>query len=117
MKHLLTLHSDIDTCSLLCTLRLAAQPNQEAEQTLEERIAEIESTFDTINTPLAELKHPTKSHLEAVDSYEILPDEDLWGNQFALFRFTENPMDIKRLGGVSALLVTPRYDWCMRVKC
>ena len=32
-----------------------------------------------------------KPHLTAVDSYEVLPDADIWANAYDLFRFSERP--------------------------
>lgn len=67
------------------------------EQTPEERLASIVSTFSAIDIPLSDVKHPTKPHLQAVESFDILPDEDLWANQYALFKFADNPND-RRVG-------------------
>lgn len=68
-------------------------------QTAEERLNAILNTFPALDIPLSDLKHPTKPHLQAVESFDILPDEDLWANQYALFRFADNPNE--RLQGVS----------------
>lgn len=59
------------------------------------QIRDIKATFDHIdkNSDLASLKHPTKSDITAVESYEILPDADIWANAYDLFRFAERPGD------------------------
>lgn len=45
-----------------------------------------EETFD-----LSNIRHPTKSDLVAVDSFEFLPDADIWSNKYDLFKFSERP--------------------------
>lgn len=55
------------------------------------RAAAISATFDAAHTPLSELRHPTKKHLTAVESFDLLPDADLWANEFDLVRFGEDP--------------------------
>ncbi|GJN90224.1 hypothetical protein Rhopal_003223-T1 [Rhodotorula paludigena] len=67
------------------------------------RAAAISATFDAAHTPLSELRHPTKKHLTAVESFDLLPDADLWANEFDLVRFGEDPSsqgmnDLPRLG-------------------
>ena len=59
------------------------------------QIRDIQATFDHIdkNFDLASLKHPTKPDVTAVESYEILPDADIWANAYDLFRFAERPGD------------------------
>jgi RNA polymerase II-associated factor 1 len=47
-----------------------------------------EDTFD-----LAQLRHPTKPDVRAVESFEVLPDADVWANAYDLFRFSERPGD------------------------
>ncbi|KAK9895548.1 hypothetical protein P389DRAFT_197604 [Cystobasidium minutum MCA 4210] len=66
----------------------AAQP---VVQTPEERLNAILNTFPALDVPLSDVKHPTKPHLQAVESSDILPDQDLWANQYALFKFADNP--------------------------
>jgi RNA polymerase II-associated factor 1 len=67
-----------------------------AALTPEEQMQAIIHTFSVIEkTELSNLKHPTKPHLQAVESYDILPDEELWANQYALFKFADNPNDRK----------------------
>lgn len=48
--------------------------------------AAAEETFD-----LASLRHPEKANVTAVESYELLPDADVWANAYDLFRFQERP--------------------------
>lgn len=57
------------------------------------QIASIEGTFASCNESfhLDSLVHPLKKGLKAVDSYEILPDADIWENAYDLFRFAERP--------------------------
>ncbi|GAA5870783.1 hypothetical protein JCM8547_001707 [Rhodosporidiobolus lusitaniae] len=57
------------------------------------RARAITATFAAAHVPLADLRHPTKSHLTAVESYDLLPDSDLWANEFDLVRFGEDPGD------------------------
>jgi RNA polymerase II-associated factor 1 len=35
------------------------------------------------------LRHPTKSRLRAVATYEVIPDADVWANVYILFQFSE----------------------------
>ena len=60
---------------------------------LEAQIHSIEATFRPIDEPLilATLKHPTKTKLEAVEVFELLPDSDLWPNVYDVIRFAERP--------------------------
>lgn len=60
----------------------------------EAQIRDIEGTFpapDEEVFDLASLRHPSKPHLRAVESYEILPDAEIWANAYDLFRFAERP--------------------------
>lgn len=77
----------------------AQQAAKPVEQTLEERLQTIINTFSALDVPLSDVKHPTKPHLQAVESFDILPNEDLWGNQYSIFRFADNPHE--RRQGVS----------------
>ncbi|KAJ6565977.1 RNA polymerase II-associated [Mycena sp. CBHHK59/15] len=43
--------------------------------------APIDASFAACNDP----------NVRAVDSYELLPDKDIWANQYDLFRFSERP--------------------------
>ncbi|KAF8202390.1 RNA polymerase II-associated protein, partial [Pholiota molesta] len=45
------------------------------------------------NFSLETLQHPNKPNVTAVESYPILPDADIWANQYDLFRFSERPGD------------------------
>jgi RNA polymerase II-associated factor 1 len=40
---------------------------------------------------LTTLSHPNKTGVTAVESYEVLPDADIWANAYDLFRFSERP--------------------------
>lgn len=58
------------------------------------QILSIERTFPPANQQtidLTKLKHPTKPDVTAVETYEFLPDSDLWANMYDVFRFAERP--------------------------
>lgn len=55
------------------------------------RAAAIAATFDAAHIPLSELRHPTKRGVTAVESFDLLPDADLWANEYDLVRFGEDP--------------------------
>jgi len=58
------------------------------------QIRDIESSFAAVEDfDLSTLKHPNKPKVTAVESYEILPDADIWANAYDLFRFSERPGD------------------------
>ncbi|KIK61655.1 hypothetical protein GYMLUDRAFT_58718 [Collybiopsis luxurians FD-317 M1] len=59
----------------------------------EAQLRDIEASFAACNDSfiLEELRHPNKPNVTAVESYEILPDSDIWANQYDLFRFAERP--------------------------
>ncbi|KAF7770363.1 hypothetical protein Agabi119p4_6337 [Agaricus bisporus var. burnettii] len=59
------------------------------------QLRDIEASFTASNDTfdLSKLKHPNKPDITAVDSYPILPDADIWPNQYDLFRFSERPGD------------------------
>ncbi|ETW79031.1 hypothetical protein HETIRDRAFT_441150 [Heterobasidion irregulare TC 32-1] len=57
------------------------------------RSVELSFAAANDNFDLAALRHPTKPHLTAESSYEILPDADIWANAYDLFRFSERPGD------------------------
>lgn len=42
---------------------------------------------------LKAIKHPAKRARVAVDTLELLPDEDVWNNTYDVVRFTERPGD------------------------
>jgi RNA polymerase II-associated factor 1 len=58
----------------------------------------IENTFLAANLPLASLQHPSKKNLVAMDSWELLPDVDLWPSNLQLIRFGEDPGEEKTVG-------------------
>jgi len=57
------------------------------------QIRDIEASFPPSNEPfdLSSLKHPNKPNVVAVESYEILPDSEVWANAYDLFKFSERP--------------------------
>lgn len=57
------------------------------------QIKDIEATFPSANEnfDLSLLKHPNKPDVTAVESYEILPDSEIWANAYDLFKFSERP--------------------------
>ncbi|KAJ7656300.1 RNA polymerase II-associated protein [Mycena polygramma] len=59
----------------------------------EAQLRDIEASFAAANEDfsLAALRHPNKPDVRAVESYEVLPDKDIWANQYDLFRFSERP--------------------------
>lgn len=58
------------------------------------QIKDIEASFTALeNFDLSTLKHPNKRGVTAVESYEVLPDADIWANAYDLFRFSERPGD------------------------
>ncbi|TDL23983.1 RNA polymerase II-associated protein [Rickenella mellea] len=58
------------------------------------QIRDIEASF-AHNSPetfdLSTLKHPNNPNITAVESYEVLPDVDIWANAYDLFKFSERP--------------------------
>ncbi|KAK0446869.1 Paf1-domain-containing protein [Armillaria borealis] len=57
------------------------------------QLRDIEASFACCNEgfSLEALRHPTKPDVTAVESYEVLPDVEIWSNQYDLFRFSERP--------------------------
>ncbi|KAF7356385.1 RNA polymerase II-associated protein 1 [Mycena venus] len=57
------------------------------------QLRDIEASFAACNDDfsLETLRHPNKPNVRAVESYEVLPDKDIWANQYDLFRFSERP--------------------------
>ncbi|RDB23952.1 RNA polymerase II-associated protein 1 [Hypsizygus marmoreus] len=57
------------------------------------QLRDIEASFAACNDKfsLSTLQHPNKPGVTAVESYEVLPDADIWANQYDLFRFSERP--------------------------
>ncbi|KAI0070806.1 hypothetical protein K474DRAFT_1687312 [Panus rudis PR-1116 ss-1] len=75
---------------------VASQESKQTEAPIDvsrsAQIRDIESSFAaTENFDLASLRHPNKPNVTAVDSYEILPDAEIWANAYDLFRFSERP--------------------------
>lgn len=60
------------------------------------QIRDIEATFATSSNDsfdLSTIRHPIRKDLTAVESFEILPDAEIWANAYDLFRFSERPGD------------------------
>ena len=57
------------------------------------QLRDIEASFQACNEnfTLESLRHPNKPNVTAVESYAVLPDVDIWANQYDLFRFSERP--------------------------
>jgi hypothetical protein len=57
------------------------------------QLRDIEASFQACNENfnLESLQHPNKPNVTAVESYAVLPDVDIWANQYDLFRFSERP--------------------------
>ncbi|KAK2463597.1 hypothetical protein APHAL10511_004348 [Amanita phalloides] len=57
------------------------------------QLKDIEASFIACNETFdfSALRHPTKPDVTALESYEVLPDADIWANQYDLFRFSERP--------------------------
>ncbi|KAM0786403.1 hypothetical protein ACM66B_001869 [Microbotryomycetes sp. NB124-2] len=61
----------------------------------DERFQLIEASFQAVEQPLSALRHPSKPHLKAESSYELLPDDQVWANGLNLVRFGEDPGENK----------------------
>jgi RNA polymerase II-associated factor 1 len=59
----------------------------------EAQLRDIEASFQACNEnfSLESLQHPNKPNVTAMESYAVLPDVDIWANQYDLFRFSERP--------------------------
>ncbi|KZS94622.1 hypothetical protein SISNIDRAFT_453572 [Sistotremastrum niveocremeum HHB9708] len=59
------------------------------------QIATIEASFPPSAEPfdLSKVKYPGKPHLKPVESWDILPDAEIWANSYDLFKFSERPGD------------------------
>ncbi len=57
------------------------------------QIKDIEASFRVSGEKfdLSSLKHPNKPNVAAVESYEVLPDIEIWANEYDLFRFSQRP--------------------------
>ncbi|KAM0755951.1 hypothetical protein T439DRAFT_320650 [Meredithblackwellia eburnea MCA 4105] len=67
-------------------------PNKPAiELTRQTRCDAIKASFTSSASPLSNLGHPMKSHLQAEESWDIFPDVSLWPNTLNLVRFGEDP--------------------------
>lgn len=82
------------SCRLLTRLSSKILPEAPIDISHAAQIRGIEASFAALQTSdLSTLKHPNKPHLTAVDSYDLLPDADIWANAYDLFRFSERPGD------------------------
>ncbi|RDX54366.1 RNA polymerase II-associated [Lentinus brumalis] len=77
---------------------LAQDVKQNMEATIDvsrdAQLRDIEASFAAVeSSELANLRHPTKPELTAVEAFDILPDADIWANAYDLFRFSERPGD------------------------
>ena len=81
----------------------------------EAQLRSVEASFEAANANFnfSSLRHPMKPHLTAVDSFEVLPDADIWANAYDLFRFSERPGE--RPAEVCALLVSDQEDGSHRL--
>lgn len=59
------------------------------------QLRDVEASFVACNEnfSLEKLVHPNKPNVTAIESYPVLPDADIWANQYDLFRFSERPGD------------------------
>lgn len=57
------------------------------------QLRDIDASFTAANEnfSLDALRHPNNPNITAVESYPLLPDADIWANQYDLFRFSERP--------------------------
>ena len=57
------------------------------------QLRDIDASFAASNDHFSidDLRHPNKPNVTAVESYSVLPDADIWANQYDLFRFSERP--------------------------
>lgn len=68
------------------------QPLQLIDVSHEAQLRTIEAGFAACaSLDLATLSHPNKTGVTAVESYEVLPDAEIWANAYDLFRFSERP--------------------------
>ncbi|KLO12734.1 hypothetical protein SCHPADRAFT_997944 [Schizopora paradoxa] len=66
---------------------------QAVDVTREGQIRDIEASFKASGDDfdLTTIKHPNKPNVTAVESYQVLPDVEIWANEYDLFRFSERP--------------------------
>ncbi|ODQ53788.1 Paf1-domain-containing protein [Saitoella complicata NRRL Y-17804] len=58
----------------------------------EAQVAAIERTFEVADTPLEQMTHPLNRTLTALESWPIIPDQILSGQQLLHIRFNEPPL-------------------------
>ncbi|KAK1927244.1 RNA polymerase II-associated [Papiliotrema laurentii] len=75
-------------------LARAARSEPLVDASLAAQIMAIDKSFvDLGDTPVEEMRHPDpkKSSLRVVETYDILPDAETWGNAYYLIKFPERP--------------------------
>lgn len=98
------------TLGAACTYSPQRKPLA-AKRTPEQRVGIISRTFVSSQSPLADLRHPSKPHLRPTASYPLLPNPSIWGNTYQMCRFTENPSDQRAdPGAVAAVGPDPRLE-------
>lgn len=53
--------------------------------------ARIEATFEAVEQPFEQLRHPTKRDIRPVESFEVYPDFDTWATEMHVFKFSDAP--------------------------
>lgn len=86
------------TVLLLFISSRKAVPSTPIDISRNAQLRDIDASFAASNDnfDLSTLKHPNKPDITAVGSYPILPDAEVWPNQYDLFRFSERPGDRDR---------------------
>ena len=79
-------------CAYLCVYRKHVMVAS-IDVSRDAQLRDIEASFQACNENfnLESLHHPNKPNVTAVESYPVLPDVDIWANQYDLFRFSERP--------------------------
>ncbi|EIN09583.1 hypothetical protein PUNSTDRAFT_51813 [Punctularia strigosozonata HHB-11173 SS5] len=75
-------------------LKMVVEPQIDVSRAAQ--IRQIEASFaaaSEADEDLSRLRHPNKPNVTAVDSYDVLPDAEIWANTYDLFRFSERPGD------------------------
>jgi hypothetical protein len=98
------LHSVLHSASLPQPLSVAAEQTRE-QQRLRKRMADagknaaktlleqIEVSFSAAQKPMSSLVHPQKPGLKAVEITPVLPGFGMWGDNFAIMSFDNDPDD------------------------
>ncbi|TFK39891.1 RNA polymerase II-associated protein [Crucibulum laeve] len=66
---------------------------QEIDVSRNAQLRDIETSFKACNDDfdVSTIRHPNKPNVTAVESFPVLPDSEIWANQYDLFRFSERP--------------------------